>query len=251
MKYLTLLAPLLLVFPELHAAGPVKTIHFPSQDGVEMAADVYIAHDNSAPFLVLFHKAQWSRGEYREIAPRLNDLGFNCMAVDARSGGPVEGVENETAKKAEKAGKGTTHADAVPDLKAAVDYAREHYAKGKLGVWGSSYSASLVLKLAGDDAGFADAVLAFSPGEYFAKSGKPGDWITASAKKLSQPVFITSAAKEKSLWEGIYAAIPSADKHSYLPGSGGQHGSQALWGRNPEHAGYWQAVETFLEKYLK
>ena len=34
-------------------------------------ADLYIAHDASAPFILLFHQAGWSRGEYLEIAPKL------------------------------------------------------------------------------------------------------------------------------------------------------------------------------------
>lgn len=77
----------------LSADQEAKTITFPSKDGLTLTADLYIMHDKSAPFIVLFHQARWSRGEYEEIAPRLNMMGFNCMAVDLRSGGQVNGVK--------------------------------------------------------------------------------------------------------------------------------------------------------------
>jgi len=69
-----------------------KTITFPSHEGVTITADLYITNeDKNIPFIVLFHQAGFSRGEYREIAPKLNKLGFNCMAIDQRSGDGVIG----------------------------------------------------------------------------------------------------------------------------------------------------------------
>jgi len=251
MKRLSLFITMFVAFSSTWAANDLQTITFPSRDGVPVTADVYMKHPATAPFIILFHRAQWSRGEYREIASQLNKLGYNCMAVDLRSGGPTEGVDNETAKRAEKDGKGTTYIDTLPDMESATAYARKHYTRGKLAIWGSSYSASLVLKLAGDDAHYADAVLAFAPGEYFEKSGKPATWVAASARNIKIPVFITSAANEKNAWQGIFEAIPSGQKQSYLPDAGGQHGSRALWSRYPESAGYWTAVEKFLADNLR
>ena len=86
----------------------VRELHFPAADGVQVTADLYAPHPDSAPFIVLFHQAGSSRGEYRAIAPRLADLGFNVMAVDARSGHDREQVSNATAVAACRAGKPTT-----------------------------------------------------------------------------------------------------------------------------------------------
>ena len=72
------------------------------------------------------------------------------MAVDQRSGHRVNGVENETAKQAKAADKQTGYVDALPDIDAAIKYTRQHHAANKIIIWGSSYSASLVLKLAGE-----------------------------------------------------------------------------------------------------
>ena len=244
------IAIFLLFFALTLSAGVKKSIVFPSLDGVNITADLYIQNpDKKTPFIVLFHQAGWSRGEYDEIALKLNDLGFNCMAVDLRSGGSVNGVKNLTLQDAVSKGKHTTYIDAIKDIKAALLFARKHFAKGKLIAWGSSYSASLVIKIVGDDKNLADEVISFSPGEYFTKYDKAPNWIKESAKKLRVPIFITSAKKEKSYWKPIYDAIPS-QKEFYLPTTKGHHGSRSLWSRYPDSKGYWQAVKGFLRSHI-
>jgi len=242
-KYLLIIV---LVIPTLSVAQDVQSIKFPSKDGLELTADLYMAHDNSAPLIVLFHQARWSRGEYQEIAPKLNMLGFNCMAVDLRSGGEVNGVKNESFIRAQSEMKSTKYVDAYPDIEAAVSYAKEYYAEGKVIIWGSSYSSALVLKYTGDNVDMVDAVLSFSPGEYFSKQGKSKTWISESASNITQPVFITSAKREKSSWSSIFAAIPSEQKVSFLPSTPGNHGSRALWSKFGDSVYYWNEVEKFL-----
>lgn len=75
------------------------TINFEAKDGLIVTADLFAPHPNETPFIILFHQAQWSRGEYIEIAPKLNKMGFNCMAVDLRSGGNVNDITNETNQR--------------------------------------------------------------------------------------------------------------------------------------------------------
>ena len=249
------IAPLCLTFaaliPSTEAEEPFETIEFPSADELTITADLYHAHeDPQTPFLVLFHQAGWSRGEYREIAPRLVELGFNCLAVDQRSGKGVNDVDNETAKRAAAAKLGMDYPDALPDMRAAVELARERWAKGPLVIWGSSYSAALALKLAGDHADQIDGVLAFAPGEYFERFGHPGDWIASSAKKIRSPAFVTSAKQEKANWWSIYEAIEVDTKAHFLPETKGNHGSRALWKQFDDSPAYWEAVERFLEAHF-
>lgn len=240
---------LLILFSLIFSADQEpKTITFPSKDGLQLTADVYIMHDKTAPFIVLFHQAQWSRGEYEEIAPRLNMLGFNCMAVDLRSGGQVNNVKNQSFIRAQEQMKPTKYVDAYKDVESAVDYAKKFYAQGKLIIWGSSYSSALVLKYAGDNEDKIDAVMSFSPGEYFGNQGKSKQWITESAAHITQPVFITSARSEKSSWSGIFAAIQSDKKEYFLPTTAGNHGSRALWSKFGDSVYYWEAVEKFLNQ---
>jgi dienelactone hydrolase len=230
------------------AATPsgVTTIHFPAGDGVTITADVYAPHPATAPLIVLFHQARFSRGEYRTIAPRLNQLGFNAMAVDARSGHETQGVGNETATSACALGKPTNYVDAIPDLKAAVAQART-LAQGKLLIWGSSYSSALVLVLGAELK--ADAVISFSPGEYFDDQGKSKTWVAEQAKSLAVPVFIASAKSEATDSAPLAAAIDPKLVTTFVPTTAGHHGSSALLAAQPDAESYWTAVTAFLKPF--
>jgi dienelactone hydrolase len=223
-----------------------RLVTFAAKDGITVTAELYAPLPETAPFIVLFHQAGYSRGEYRTIAPRLNQLGFNAMAVDARSGKATQGVGNETAAAACRLGKPTAYVDAIADLEAAVVEARTH-AHGKLLVWGSSYSSALVLVL-GTELG-ADGVIAFSPGEYFEDQGKPKTWVADHAKSLHVPVFITSAHDEGDAWSPIAKAIDPALLTTFIPTTDGHHGSSALLPTQPDADAYWKALGPFLDKF--
>lgn len=231
--------------------APAKTVTFESLDGVTITADLYRADaDPKTPMIVLCHQAGWSRGEYREIAPRLNRLGFNCLALDQRSGGQVNEVPNQTAVAAERANQPTGFVDAEQDIRAALRWVRPEQAQGPVLLWGSSYSAALALRIAGEHPDLVDGVLAFSPGEYFTRFGQPQDWIRRSAAKIECPVFITSALGEANRWQPIYASI-SSEKQKFVPETNGNHGSRALWSEFDDSGAYWQAVESFLSPFQK
>jgi pimeloyl-ACP methyl ester carboxylesterase len=223
-----------------------KTINFETDDSVTVTADLYLLHDKDAPFILFFHQAGWSRGEYIEIAPWVNNLGFNAMAVDQRSGGEVNNIKNRTKKDAANKGKSTKYLDALHDMMAAVYYGRAHFPDAKLIIWGSSYSSALVLKIAGEHPYLISGVLAFSPAEYFVRFGKPDDYITQSAKKIQLPVFISSARNEADRWMPIFESIPSKFKTGFIPEGKGNHGSRALWKEKSDHEEYRKAVKEFL-----
>ena len=239
-----LLLSCLLLSPVVFAQEKVT---FPSDDGITITADQYLKNPASAPFIVLFHQAGWSRGEYREIAPKLNQLGFNCLAVDQRSGGAVNSVTNETRRASKEAGKPTGYLDAYRDVSAAIQYAKTNLTSGNVIIWGSSYSSSLVLKYAGENPDEVDGVLAFSPGEYFSNESKT--YIAGYASKIKVPVFITSSGSEKSRWNSIYSAIPGNTKRSFVPKTKGNHGSRALWNKFADSKDYWEQVESFLDQF--
>lgn len=228
------------------AAGAREGITLKATDGLTISADVYRAESASdAPWIVLAHQAGSSRGEYREIAPKLNRLGFNAIAIDQRSGKAFAGVRNGTAQRAATRGLGRSYVSAIPDIEAAVSWARKQ-TSGKVVLWGSSYSAALAIWLAGDRPNLVDAVVAMSPGEYIR-----GRSIAKSALRISVPVLITSPASERRNWRGIFRAISGDRKMGYAPASGGRHGSSALIAsRNKSSGDYWKVVEAFLAKHV-
>jgi dienelactone hydrolase len=246
-----ILSPLLLLVSFTSMVSGSETVTFPSEDGLLITADINAPYKNGeAPVFVLFHQAGSSRGEYIEIAPWLNTLGYNSMAVDQRSGETANGIDNETARRAAQENRPTGYISALPDIKAALTYARRHYGKEGVVAWGSSYSASLVLQVAGDAPGLVDAVLAFSPGEYFKRAGKPATWIQESARHITVPVFITSSRDEADGWAAIFEGIESDKKASFIPATEGRHGSRALWKKYPDSEAYRSAVQVFLERYI-
>jgi dienelactone hydrolase len=226
-----------------------KTVKFPTSDKIKVTADLYTPNDASAPFIILFHQANYSRGEYLEIAPRLNKLGFNCMAVDLRSGEGINNIPNETFKMADSLKLETRYTDAYSDIRASVSYVKKNYPGVKIILFGSSYSASLSIKMASDYPQGINGVIAFSPAEYFAKFGWNREIIKISAAKVSCPVFIASSANEQDSWKDIYAAIPGQNKVSFVPLTGGIHGAKTLWKTFPENEEYWRALTTFLKRF--
>ena len=239
----------LLLSTSLFAA--TDTITFTSKDGVVLVADTYIINlDKNTPVIVLFHQAGWSRGEYIEIAPKLNLLGFNCIAVDLRSGNKVNSVVNQTAKSAKADKLQTRYIDALPDIVSALEFVNSNFPENLIIAWGSSYSASLVLNIAGTHADLIDGVLAFAPGEYFESQGKSNTWIKDSAMTIEAPTFITSARDEATNWRAIFDSIQTSEKSYFIPDSKGHHGSRALWEEFDDHEAYWNAVTKFLNKYF-
>lgn len=219
-----------------------ETIKFPSEDGIEITADLYKI-DDIAPWIILHHQAGFSRGEYLSIAPKLNKLGFNCIATDQRSGKEVNELINQTHLAAEKQGKETKYVNAIPDLKATLQYVKSELKAQEIIIWGSSYSAALTFYMASQYPEDIKAVLAFSPGEYFEVGDKT---ISSFAAQVKCPVFITSAKKEEEYWRVIYDAVPG-EKYFYLPQEEGFHGSRALWPEKEGHELVWKEVEEYLE----
>jgi pimeloyl-ACP methyl ester carboxylesterase len=227
-----------------------ESLKFKSLDGVDVHADLYMPYVDSATMVILLHQAGWSRGEYGEIAMKLNEMGFNCLAVDLRSGNQVNGVVNLTNQSARLLMKETLYIHSLPDIIASVNHAREFLASDKLILWGSSYSSSLAIVVAAEMPDRVDAVMSFSPGEYFKSMDKPDDYIASHTSKLNMPVFLTGSKSEKEGTQAFYDLIPGDNKVIFIPETSGNHGSRALWSSFSDSRAYWRAVKSFLEPFL-
>jgi pimeloyl-ACP methyl ester carboxylesterase len=226
-----------------------EKISFKAADKVLITADLYAPNPVTSTFIILFHQAKYSRGEYIQIAPKLNEMGFNCLAVDLRSGEAINGIRNETYYYADSIHMKTRYIDAYDDMRTAVSYVRSKYPSAKVVLLGSSYSASLAIKLAADFPTGISGVVAFSPGEYFAVFGWSREIIKISATRVKCPVFITSSKTETDSWKPIYEALPMATKVSFIPDATGKHGAKALWTNFPENKEYWAALKPFLSQF--
>lgn len=215
------------------------TFFIVGKDGVPVTVDLYAA-DTSKPFIILFHQARYSRGEYKETALKLNKMGYNCLAVDLRSGKEVKGIKNETAEVALSRNKATNYIDAEQDMITAIDYIYQQTNTPMI-ILGSSYSASLALKIAASSDKVAK-VIAFSPGEYFGNELKIANYVS----KINVPTFITSSKKESEGVKQLISLNNSGKITHYIPRGEGKHGSSALWDDTSNHQEYWLALMMFL-----
>lgn len=218
-----------------------KPIVFKSKDGLDITADAYFKDDQPITVL-LCHQAGFSRGEYKDSALKLNELGFSALAIDQRSGNSANSIINETAKLAKQKGIPTGFLDARQDIEAAIDYIYKHNGNRKVILVGSSYSASLSL-LIGNKNDKVKAVAVFSPGEYF-----NGIQINEEIADFSKPLYVTASNQETKGVEVLVSKIKNKSLTHYKPSEKGIHGSRALWETTDGVEGYWKSFSDFLMK---
>ncbi|HEX2934259.1 MAG TPA: dienelactone hydrolase family protein [Bacteroidales bacterium] len=233
---------LLTIFPMTIDAQ--QTVTFPSSDGLPITADLYM-QDKSLPFIILYHQANFSRGEYRETAPKLMKLGYNCLAVDLRSGKEVNYVQNETAARAREKNLPVGYLDAEKDMLSAIDYVKKQ-SKERIVIFGSSYSASLALKIGKNNQSVA-AIIAFSPGEYF----QPQIILKPLLAKYDKPLFIASTTTEYPFVKEMTSDIAPSLITWFTPSKSGVHGSRALWQASPESEQCWMTLLMFIKNLKK
>jgi dienelactone hydrolase len=142
---------------------------------------------------------------------------------------------------AKQQGRPNEYEDAEPDIKAAIYYLYNKYHK-KITLVGSSYSSSLIIKIAAAEKDKVEAVVSFSPGDYF----KEENIIKNSLKKLEIPVFITCSKEEVPETEKWLKGVENKKLVFFKPEKDGKHGSKALWSNNPNNKEYWNALTKFL-----
>lgn len=162
-----LLVPALLFFAcEPKEASNDTSFDFYTADSIHVYGDIF-STDRSAPLILLFHQGgSNTRAEYQTIIPELLDDGYNVITIDQRRGGQTFGSYNRTVAEIPVNNYG--YCDAYPDISQTLDIALAKGFTGKKILWGSSYSAALVIKLGVERSSDIDGILAFSPA-----SGEP------------------------------------------------------------------------------
>lgn len=221
-----------------------EKVTFMAEDSLEITADKYLVNDEY-PYILMFHQAGSSRGEYNDIAERFLKLRYNCLAVDLRSGDNSNYVKNETAQKAGGQYSGIKFMDASMDIRAAVEYAWGLNPKEVI-LLGSSYSASLAM-LEGLNNPSVRAVIAFSPGEYFGEDLR----MEEALDSLSRPLFVAVTEREEPYVGQMMSNIPPEQYTLFRPEKGGVHGARALWEDNPTKDEYWLALLLFINNLNK
>ena len=220
------------------------TIQFPSLDSLPITANYYHTNDSATPIL-LCHQARWNKYEYDSIALVLQAAGYNCLALDQRSGGFMEEQwANETFLKAQQQDLPTDYLSAEQDIIAGINYLKSRSQKAII-IWGSSYSSTLALYHGLKDPAIK-AVISFSPGDYFRE--QKGSLIPL-LKQTQTPFFITSSKEEAAeIAKLLEGKVRSAQQVHFIPKGEGNHGARALWQKHKDHPEYWTALHDFLNR---
>ena len=217
-------------------------VTFFASDSLRITADLYLNNYNY-PFILLFHQNGYSRGEYAGIADKLLNLGYNCLAVDLRSGRKVNYIKNETASRVQDKNMSCKLIDSRKDILAAIEYARK-YNNIPVILFGSSYSASLCM-IVGKNNESVNAVVAFSPGEYF----EPEMSVKSTLKDFDKPLFVYASENEYSYILEMLDFAPENILTIYKHKEGNDyHGAKVLWESNKVSKECWLALLMFFRK---
>ncbi|NAS32373.1 hypothetical protein GTQ40_15420 [Flavobacteriaceae bacterium R38] len=229
---------------ELAKKYPAQKVTFAASDEVIVTGNLYEI-DKNKPVILLCHQAGYNKYEYADIAPKLNELGYNALAVDLRGGGTFAAHTNETIETATKKGQDVNGLNAEKDIAAAIDYLNKRYHQ-KVIVWGSSYSSSFALFAAAENKK-VKASISFSPGDYFGDN-KPS--LAKILPALNKPFFITSSKREAAGIKDLLknTKLRKGQVHFIPKDVDGAHGARVLWNGQDDNdaAEYWPAIKQFL-----
>ncbi|NNF57310.1 MAG: alpha/beta hydrolase [Rhodothermaceae bacterium] len=229
-----------------HAQQDGRGVVLTTRDGLTVYGDLYASGGVPGhPFILLFHQGGANgRAEYAPILPRLRAEGFNLLVLDQRRGGDRFGGHNRTVAAHE--GATFSYCEALPDLEAALAFVRERDPSARPILWGSSYSAALVIQVAAVHSDAVAGVLAFSPA-----SGEPMDGCRPEplADGLTVPLLVLRPQSEAAR-ESVAAQLAAFAEqgHQTYVADPGTHGSSML---AEERAGgdvepTWRVVLDFL-----
>ena len=243
-KFLIILFALLPFLLSFQVIRKTK-VSFTSEDGVKITADHYYSRKSNS-YIILFHQEGASRGEFETIAERFLKMNFNCLAVDLRSGDKYNFTINETASHARELGLSTSLFESIKDVRAAIEYVKRISGKPVI-LLGSSFSASLSLITAKDDPNI-QAVIAFSPGEFFL----PVKELKSELKAYPKPVFAGFSEEEAVYVENMFSLSHDDSIRLFSPSyKSGKRTAEALLSSNESSDEYWLALIIFLRSLQK
>ena len=215
-----------------------------ARDGTPLAVDLYRAREAHA-VVALFHQGGGSaRGEYGFLVPWLLERGYDVVAADLQGGGDRFGWPNRTVAAAPEP-EGWSYCQALGQVEAVAGAARELAAGRPVVLWGSSYSAALVVRAAAQDPSGVAAVLAFSPA-----SGEPMEGCRPEdvADGVAVPLLVVRPDAEAAL-PTVAEQLGRFDRagHETFVARPGAHGSSAL---NPAWAGDVSATRARVAAFL-
>ena len=225
---------------DLSKTYQAEKVSFTTSDNRTVVGNLYDI-DSEKPIILLLHQLRNNKYEYADIAPKLNHMGFNVLAIDLTGGAAFADHPNETVEKGTPisfSDREVLLARAEQEIVAAIDYLHKVYSSTII-IWGSSYTASMAIAVASTNEKVKGAI-SFSGLE---------SRLSEILPKLNKPVFMTSSKDEANRVAELIGDIEDKkDLVHFIPKGDGRHGSSALWNGQADAEEYWIAIESFLSK---
>ena len=169
-------------------SASMNKIFLTTKDNVKIAANLYEV-ENPIGWLVLVHMMPATKESFNDLAQRLQNLGYESIAIDLRGHGESDKGPNGFLKFSD-----SEHQKSILDLEAAVDYLIKNRkaTPDKISFIGASIGANLSLQYISEHPEFKTVVL-LSPGlNYRGIKTEP----LVKNLKTGQKVFFVSAADD-------------------------------------------------------
>lgn len=222
----------------------VREVTFKPTDGLTIYGDL-VVQDEDLKTVLLFHQGGSNvRGEYSYTLPVLYSMGYNILAIDLLGGGGLFDQPNRTVNNA-PSDINASYCDAETGIQAAIDYAVSIGLKDLILV-GSSYTATLVIRVGAQNNDKVSGIMAFS-----SSSGgpmtpcRPDDVL----ENLDIPLLAVRPQKEMEI-ESVASQLEMIKSygHQTYVASQGVHGSSMLHpDRSKDAEKTWEVVRLFLE----
>lgn len=225
---------------ELTKKYPPTKVKFNTPDGRIVVGNLYEVGQEK-PIILLGHQAGTNKYEYADIAPKLNAMGYNALAIDLSGEGTFAGHNNETLDKGSDVGndRQIIQKRTGQELNTAVDYLHEKYKRNVI-VWGSSLSANFAILVAAKNK-HTKAAISFSG---------LANQLANVLPQIEKPLFLTGSKEEAPRLQQLLSENASQSNIVvFIPKSKGGHGSRVLWNGQPYAEEYWSAVKSFLNQF--
>ncbi len=203
--------------------GSMNKISLTTKDEVKIAADLYSV-DNAVGWLVLVHMMPATKESYKDLAARLQRLGYESVAIDLRGHGESDGGPNGYLNFSD-----VDNQKSILDLEAATSYLIQERgaAPDKISFIGASIGANLSLQYISENPELKNVILLSAGLDYRGIKTEP----LVKNLEAGQKVFFVSAKDDDNNAEEsqkLFDLTPAGvEKKIKIYDSGG-HGTDIL-----------------------
>ena len=171
-----------------------ENISFTTEDGIKIAATFYKAKNPNGISVILLHMRAKSRDDWEEFALKLNEAGFDALAIDFRGHGESGGTRVDQFSDQD-------YQDLILDAEAAEDYIQAKNPDKnieKIALIGGSIGANTALNYAVKKPSGKVALSLLSPGLDY-----KGVRTDETSKQVTVPVFLATSSDDPQSYDGL------------------------------------------------